>query len=435
VTAPGAPDLLRAVGLLADGPVLWGRPARSARPGVYVVEIPEALERPPLDLARVGTWLERAVDLLLDGERPTSKVLAGRLARDWIPGQTVLFVGSTDGSLADRVAALQATPAGDPLPCPDGLRLQLLRGIESCRVWWAETDAPEEYEDAVLDAFAAGLEPSASAPLGGFVAPFAVLRRPTGELRPTGITGALLPAPAEPPSPPTRVVEVPPAAATRQVGAPAPRATARPGSEPKTGSVPRRRPPPDLAPAAPPFPAAETAPGAAAPPTPATEAAPNAPRPGRRAAEPVYLSAEGLARLEAELHELRVERRPEVVRRVATARELGDLRENSEYHAAREELGFLDGRIRAIDASLRAAVVVDDPAGGGRSSLGSTLVILTDGEEQTLRLVSSTESDYAAGRISVASPVGKALLGLAAGHEVTVATPAGPVTYRVVRVE
>ena len=128
-------------------------------------------------------------------------------------------------------------------------------------------------------------------------------------------------------------------------------------------------------------------------------------------------------------------RRPEVVRRVATARELGDLRENSEYHAAREELGFLDGRIRTIEASLRAAVVVDEPAGGGRSSLGSTLVIETDGEEQTLRLVSSTESDYAAGRISVASPVGKALLGLVAGQEVTVTTPAGPIVYRVVRVE
>lgn len=421
MTAPSAPDLLRAVGLLADGPVLWGRPVRSSRPGVYVVELPAPSESPPLDLARVGKWLERAVDLLLDGERPTSKALAAHLARDWIPGQTVLFVGSTDGSLADRVAALQATSAGDPLPWPDGLRLQLLRGIETGRVWWAETDAPEEYEDAVLDAFAAGVEPSAPALLGGFVAPFAVLRRPTGELRPTGITGALAPAPPESPTPPTLVVEVPPAAAARQVGAPAPRATARPGSEPKTGSVPRRRPSPDLTPSPPPAPAAEAAAGA--------------PRPGRRAAEPVYLSAEGLARLEAELHQLRAGRRPEVVRRVATARELGDLRENSEYHAAREELGFLDGRIRTIEASLRAAVVVDEPAGGGRSSLGSTLVIETGGEEQTLRLVGSTESDYAAGRISVASPVGKALLGLVAGQEVTVTTPAGPVTYRVVRVE
>jgi transcription elongation factor GreA len=421
VTAPSAPDLLRAVGLLADGPVLWGRPVRSSRPGVYVVELPAPLESPPLDLARVGKWLERAVDLVLDGARPTSKALAARLARDWIPGQPVLFVGSTDGLLAVRVAALQTTPAGDPLPCPDGLRLLLLRGIESCRVWWAETDAPEEYEDAVLDAFAAGVEPDASALLGGFVAPFAVVRRPTGELRPTGITGALAPAPPESPTPPTRVVEVPPAAAARQVGAPAPRATARPGSEPATGSVPRRRPPPDRTPATPPAPASETA--------------PVTPRPRRPAAEPVYLSREGLARLEAELHELRAARRPEVVRRVATARELGDLRENSEYHAAREELGFLDGRIRMLDARLRAAVVVEDPTGGGRSALGSTMVIETDGEEQTLRLVSSTESDYAAGRISVASPVGKALLGLVAGQEVTVTTPAGPVTYRVVRVE
>jgi len=428
VSAPGAPDLLRAVGLLTDGPVLWGRPVRSSRPGVYVVELPAPLESPPLDLARVGKWLERAAGLELDGGRPTSKALAARLARDWIAGQTVLFVGSTDGSLAERVAVLQATPAGDPLPCPDGLRLQLLRAIESCRVWWAETDAPEEYEDAVLDAFAAGVEPAATGLLGGFVAPFAVLRRPTGEDRPTGITGAIAPAAPEAPAPRRRVVELPPGDdSVRQVGAPAPRAVARAGSAPTPGSVPGRRP----ASREPPATHAAVASGVPA----GAVTAPVSPRSGRPAAERVYLSREGLARLEAELHELRAVRRPEVVRRVATARELGDLRENSEYHAAREELGFLDGRIRAIDASLRAAVVVDDPAGGGRSSLGSTLVIETGGEEQTLRLVSSTESDYAAGRISVASPVGKALLGLVAGEEVTVTTPAGPVTYRVMRVE
>jgi transcription elongation factor GreA len=429
--APGAPDLLRAVGLLVDGPVVWGRPVRSSRPGVYVVELPAPLESAPLDLARVGKWLERAVDLLLDGERPTSRALAARLARDWLPGQTVLFVGSTDGPLADRVAAIQATPPGDPLPCPDGLRLHLLRGIEACRVWWAATDAPEEYADAVLDAFAAGVGPAAAAALGGFVAPFAVLRRPTGDERPTGITGALLPAPVEPQSPPKRVVEVPPAQASRQVGAPAPRAVARPGSAPASGSVPRRRPPAAAVTAGQP----DASTPAERPPAASTDGAPASSRPDRPGVEPVYLSREGLARLEAELRELRVARRPEIVRRVAAARELGDLRENSEYHAAREELGFLDGRIHSLDARLRAAVVVEDATAGGRSTLGSTLVIESDGEEQTLRLVSSTESDYAAGRISVASPVGKALVGLVAGQEVTVTTPAGPVVYRVVRVE
>ncbi|MCU0482939.1 MAG: hypothetical protein MUC54_01475, partial [Chloroflexi bacterium] len=141
-----ASDLLRGAGLLPDGPVLWGRPVRSSRPGVYLVELPAPIASAPLDLARVGKWLERATDLLLDGARPTSKELQARLARDWLADQAVVFIGSATGPLAGRVADFQRTPAGDERPCGDGLRLQLLRVIETCRVWWAETDAPEEYE-------------------------------------------------------------------------------------------------------------------------------------------------------------------------------------------------------------------------------------------------------------------------------------------------
>ena len=429
MTPAAAPDLLRAVGLPVDGPVLWGRPVRATRPGVFVVELPAPAASAPLDLARVGAWLERATDLLLDGTRPTSKALLARVARDWIPGQTVLFIGSIDGSLAARVAALQGTPAGDPLPCGDGLRLHLLRGVEACRVWWAETTAPEEYEDALLDAFAAGVDAEDAARLEGFAAPFAVIRRPTGEARPTGITGAWTPLPAEAPAPPRRVVELPPADdSIRQVGAPAPRAVARAGAAPATGSVPPPRPAPR--PAAPARPAGHRDGTASAAPSAAERAVLRS-----RPAVAIHLSREGQARLEAELHELRVIRRPEIVRRVASARELGDLRENSEYHAAREELGFLDGRAQTLEAQLRAAVVVDTPVGAGRTALGSTVVVETDGTEHRLHLVGSAEANLAAGRISVASPVGKALLGVVAGDEVTVATPAGAVAYRIVRVE
>lgn len=423
-----AAALLREVGLMADGPVLWGRPVRATRPGVFVVELPAPLPSAPLDLARVGKWLERATDLLLDGARPTSKALLARIARDWVPGATVLLVGSTTGPLAQRLADLQATQAGDPLPSPDGLRLQLLRSVESCRVWWAETDAPEEYEDALLDAFAASLEPAEAAALGGFRAPFGVLRRPTGEERPTGVTGGVLPAPSAQPAPPTRVVHLGAAPAARQVGAPAPRAVSKAASGPAAGSVPgkpRKGSAPDGAVAA--------APGGAS--SPAADGG-TAPAPAARGpAEAVHLSAEGLARLEAELHDLRALRRPEIVKRVAAARELGDLRENSEYHAAREELGFLDGRIKALEARVRAAVVVEVEQGLEHATLGATVVVEADGVEQALRIVGSAEANLAAGRISVASPVGKALLGAASGDEVTVATPAGPVIYRVLRVE
>jgi len=448
VTARGASELLRAVGLLADGPVLWGRPVRSTRPGVYLVELPTAPASPPLDLARVGKWLERAMELLLDGARPTSKALLARLGRDWIPGQTVLFIGSTDGSLAARIAALVQTPAGDPLPFGEGLRLHLLRSVESCRIWWAETDAPEEYEDALLDAFAAGVEEPAAAALGGFVAPFAVLRRPTGEERPTGISGAFVAGAAAAPAPAGRVVELPPGDdSIRQVGAPAPRAVARAGSAPAGGSVPGDRSVPARRPAAARSAVARSAVARSAAARSAAAPAGGSARgstgagpmraaapPVRRPAEVVHLSREGLARFEAELRELRTVRRPEIVRRVAAARELGDLSENAEYHAAREELGFLDGRVQALEARLRAAVIVSAADGGGRAVHGSTVVVETGGAEQALRLVGSAEADLAAGRISIVSPVGKALLGLGAGDEVTVATPAGDVVYRVIRV-
>jgi transcription elongation factor GreA len=451
---PAASDLIRAVGLLPDGPVLWGRPVRSGRPGVYLVELPAPLTSAPLDLARVGKWLERATDLLLDGTRPTSKALQARLARDWLADDTVLFLGSATGSLAARVADLQRTPAGDERPCGDGLRLQLLRVVDTCRVWWAETDAPEEYEDALLDAFAADVGPRTADALGGFVAPFGVIRRPTGETRPDGITGAWIAGPAEPAAPPTRVVEVPMARAARQLGAPAPRAVAKAGpgagsgaNAGSAGSASPTRPGGTRAKGR--ATAASASRGAPGPGRPAgegpdrgqgegpggTEAGTAPAAATRPAAEVVHLSAEGVTRLEAELRELKTVRRPEVVRRVAAARELGDLSENAEYHSSREELGFIDGRIQAIEGRLRAAVLFTGEDSSGRAVLGSTVVVETDGGERTLRLVGSAEADLAAGRISIASPVGKALVGRVAGDEVSVVTPAGPVVYRLLHVE
>ena len=123
------------------------------------------------------------------------------------------------------------------------------------------------------------------------------------------------------------------------------------------------------------------------------------------------LTVEGAARLQAELDELVKVKRPEIVRRIATAREHGDLKENAEYHAAREEGGFVEGRIQALEARLRTARIVEAPAAGSRVGLGSTVTVEIDGEQTELTIVGSSDSAPGAGRISSASPVGRALLG------------------------
>ena len=426
-----APALLREVGLRPDGPVVWGRPLTTRAAGLYLVELAEPLPRPPLELIRVGKWLERVAELRLDGERPTSKALAARLGSLWLPTSAVLYAGATSRSLGGRVLALAHHVPGDRQPHADGHWLHLLTGIERARLWFAETEAVEEYLDAVLDAFAAAVGSSVPAgrPEGSLILPWANLRRPTGERQVHGISGSLLPDTTAPPAPPTRVVDVPPGDAE---GARL--------EERGTGSV--RRGPARANRVNPATVAAPSAAPAPAPRRPRSSSQPAVP-PSARAA-PVPLTAEALARLEAELDELTRLRRPEVVARIKAARELGDLRENAEYQAAREEQSFLEGRIRLLEDRRRHAVLIDVAAGTGvaggevmapgRARLGSTVVVEHDGETVVYGLVGSTESDPAAGRISVDSPVGAALLRAAAGDNVDVQTPRGVMRYRVVEV-
>ncbi|MEW6225791.1 MAG: transcription elongation factor GreA [Chloroflexota bacterium] len=154
----------------------------------------------------------------------------------------------------------------------------------------------------------------------------------------------------------------------------------------------------------------------------------------RAAPEPIYLSPEGLERLEAELASLLVER-PGVIRRIATAREHGDLKENAEYHAAREEQGFLEGRIKALEGKLKKAVVVSPTERGAHVELGSRVRVEVDGEESVVQVVSSAEANSREGRISSASPVGEALMGRRVGDVVTIRTPGGDVRYAVLGIE
>ncbi len=108
----GAATLLRTVGLLADGPIVWGRPLPARGPGVFVVELPAALPSAPLELTRIGKWVERVETLQLDGARPTSKELAARLGSFWLPSQPILYVGASDVSAASRLAAISEDRAG-----------------------------------------------------------------------------------------------------------------------------------------------------------------------------------------------------------------------------------------------------------------------------------------------------------------------------------
>jgi transcription elongation factor GreA len=144
------------------------------------------------------------------------------------------------------------------------------------------------------------------------------------------------------------------------------------------------------------------------------------------------LTAEGSAKLRAELDHLLSVRRPEVIARIRSAKEHGDLKENSEYHAAREEQSFLEGRVQALEARLRTAVIVEAPAHGARVGLGSRVTVEAEGETVSYTIVGASESDPAAGRISSSSPVGRALVGRDVGDEIVIRTPAGERHYRIV---
>jgi transcription elongation factor GreA len=139
--------------------------------------------------------------------------------------------------------------------------------------------------------------------------------------------------------------------------------------------------------------------------------------------------------MRAELTELTDVRRPQVVGRIRAAKELGDLKENADYTAAREEQSFLEGRIQALEARLRGAVIAEVPVVGSGADIGSTVTVEVDGSEVTYTLVGSAESDPGAGRLSAVSPVGRGLVGAKAGDEVMIQTPRGSVTYRVIAVD
>ncbi|MHB8920842.1 MAG: transcription elongation factor GreA [Halothiobacillus sp.] len=151
------------------------------------------------------------------------------------------------------------------------------------------------------------------------------------------------------------------------------------------------------------------------------------------------MTTAGAAKLEAELKQLRSIERPRIIQAIAEARELGDLKENAEYHAAREEQGFVEGRIKEIEAKLSHAHIIDIsriPL-SDKVIFGATTQVLdidTD-EEITYKIVGDDEADIKLNMLSIHSPIARALVGKSVGDEVTIETPGGKRIFEIMHVQ
>ena len=150
------------------------------------------------------------------------------------------------------------------------------------------------------------------------------------------------------------------------------------------------------------------------------------------------MTLRGAELLRVELKRLKSEDRPRVIKAIAEARSHGDLSENAEYHAAREQQGFIEGRISEIEAKLSTAEVIDVAtlAPGGRVVFGATVEIADEdsGAKMTYQIVGEDEADIREGRIAVTSPIARALVGKSEGDVVDVAAPGGTRSYEIVAV-
>ncbi|MDP2585801.1 MAG: transcription elongation factor GreA [Candidatus Levybacteria bacterium] len=150
----------------------------------------------------------------------------------------------------------------------------------------------------------------------------------------------------------------------------------------------------------------------------------------------IYLTKEGLVELKKEYDELVGKKRPEVLARVTQSRNMGDLSENAEYVAAREELTFIDGRIDELEIILKQAVVIRDTKTSNHSiKLGSTVTLHVNGKKEIFTVVGEWEADPENKKISHESPLGKVLLGKKVGDQVQVEAPAGKISYSVISVK
>jgi len=196
VTRPsGAPAaLLRRAGLQPEGPVLWGSPALTRKPGIYIVELPAAREVAPIALNAVRAWIRRVPTITVDGSPTTGTALAARLAAFWLPSATVVYIGQASGPVQGRVAAYYRTPLGDRSPHAGGHWIKTLSCLSDCRVWSAAADDYDEAERELLDDFARTVPAAERRALHdpALVLPFANLKNGYGQVKAHRIGGSRL---------------------------------------------------------------------------------------------------------------------------------------------------------------------------------------------------------------------------------------------------
>lgn len=147
-----------------------------------------------------------------------------------------------------------------------------------------------------------------------------------------------------------------------------------------------------------------------------------------------YISAEGLEKLKVELHELKTVRRRELADRIESAKALGDLSENAEYHEAKNDLAFVEGRIMEVADLLKNVSIIETGSQGSVVRIGSTVEAEMNNKMRTYKIVGSNEADPATGLISNESPLGNAFLGHQVGDDVEVQTPVGTSNYNIVSI-
>jgi transcription elongation factor GreA len=155
-------------------------------------------------------------------------------------------------------------------------------------------------------------------------------------------------------------------------------------------------------------------------------------------ANAVYLTAEGARKLREELNHLKDVKRPDLAARLRHAIQQGDLSENADYHAAKEEQGFLEGRILELERLLRDTVILDESSvDGGAVRLGARVTVVEQGydDREVFQIVGKAEANPAQGRISNESPLGQALLGRRIGDTVSIAAPGGVTIFKIVAIE
>ncbi len=152
--------------------------------------------------------------------------------------------------------------------------------------------------------------------------------------------------------------------------------------------------------------------------------------------EKLPMTRAGHAALESELKTLKSEERPAVIKAIAEARELGDLKENAEYHSAREKQGFIEGRIKELEAVLSLVEVIDPTKLSGPIKFGATVTLVDEDteEEKTWQIVGEHEANIEKGLLNIKSPIARALIGKEEGDSVEVRTPGGDKSYEVLKI-